>query len=431
MICKVEKTIEQYKMLENVSSVAVGVSGGADSMCLLHILSKLKVRYDILLKAVHVNHHIRGEEAERDAAVVRDFCEKLGVEFLLFSRDIPALAAERGISQEECGREERYRCFAEANCDAVAVAHNLCDSAETAVFNLIRGTGSRGLCAMAPVREPNIIRPLIGCSREEIETYCRREGIDFVTDSTNLSDDYTRNYIRHHILPAFSRVNPAYLEHIGRLTDTLRLENDFLDESARNILVELEDGYSRRELMKAHAALRRRAIAMLLREKMQKSLECRHIELVCGAVEAGKGKIELGKDLYISVNSDIISFHSAEISQDEWSVASADGLFVTPVGVYRLCSGGGKGALDADRLKGELTMSSRRPGDRLKSGKRGNTKTLKKLFNEMKIPPCQRNSIAVLRDAEGHVVWVEGVGADAAYAAGKDSQNTAVIKKEG
>ena len=142
MICKVKSTIERHKMLEGVKTVAVGLSGGADSMCLTDILIKLKVQYGVVVKAVHINHNIRGKEAERDENHVREYCKENGIELLVFSEDIPSHSKELGISEEECGRKVRYECFRKANCDAIATAHTLSDSVETSVFNFIRGTGS-------------------------------------------------------------------------------------------------------------------------------------------------------------------------------------------------------------------------------------------------------------------------------------------------
>ena len=228
MICKVRNTIDKYRMLSGVRSVAVGVSGGADSMSLVHILSSLKEEYGIILKVVHVNHNLRGQEALRDENKVRDFCNKNNIECLVFSEDIRLIARQKGIGEEECGRIVRYECFEKANCDVVAVAHSLSDSIETMVFNMIRGAGSKGLCGIPPVREPNIIRPLIDCTRQEIEAYCCENGIEYLTDSTNLLDDYTRNFIRHNIVGAFSHINKGYEKNISCLMDIVAQENDYL-----------------------------------------------------------------------------------------------------------------------------------------------------------------------------------------------------------
>ncbi|MCM1544504.1 MAG: tRNA lysidine(34) synthetase TilS, partial [Ruminococcus sp.] len=176
MICKIISTIEKYDMLTNVKSVVVGVSGGADSICLLHFLSKIREKYGIVLSAVHINHNIRGEEAKRDENFVRCFCNSLGIECHVFSIDVPKLAKDLSLSEEECGRKVRYECFNKINADAVAVAHTLSDSIETVIFNLTRGTGLKGVCGIPPVRD-NIIRPLIEITRDEVEEYCEMIGL--------------------------------------------------------------------------------------------------------------------------------------------------------------------------------------------------------------------------------------------------------------
>ena len=435
MICKVKQTIEKYGLLEGVNSLAVGVSGGADSMCLLEILSKLKDEYGIILKAVHLNHNIRGEEALRDQKAVEAFCEKLGVECLVYSIDIPALSKESGIGEEECGRIKRYECFADASCDAVATAHSLSDSIETMMFNLIRGTGAKGLCGIPATRD-NIIRPLIECARKEIESYCEENGILYVTDSTNLSDDYTRNYIRHNIIPTFSKVNENFESAIAGTLETLRNENAYLESQKDTLLkrAKTADGYDVCEFMFCESAVRRRALADILKFYMSKDVEKRHIELLDEAVLSGKGKIEISKDLYIVVSGGIISAVGNEADCEKWWCRSENGKFTTPYGVYTIETSSAeytpKNAVDADKLQGELIMSSRRDGDRFFDKKRGQTKTLKKLFNEKKIPPQVRNSIAVLRD-ENNLVWIDGIGTDGKYLPDINSKKVLIIKKEG
>ena len=257
MICKVLETIEKHCLLDNVKTVCVGVSGGADSMCLLHILSSLKEKYGITLKAVHINHNLRGEEALRDESLVRDYCEEMDIELEVFSVNVADLSEKLGLGTEECGRRVRYECFDKMGCDAVAVAHSLSDSIETVVYNLLRGTGTKGLCGIPVRREPNIIRPLAACTREEIEGYCRNENVPFITDSSNLTDDYTRNYIRHNIIPAFGKVNSSFESSIMRSCSILDEENDFIEKSAHGLILKAEanDGYDCEILMGAHSAL--------------------------------------------------------------------------------------------------------------------------------------------------------------------------------
>ena len=404
MICKVRHTIEKFGLLDGVSSLAVGVSGGADSMCLLEILSKLKLEYGIILKAVHINHNIRGEEALRDQKLVEDYCKALGVECFVYSVDIPALSKEMGIGEEECGRIKRYECFSEAECDAVATAHSLSDSIETLVFNLVRGTGTKGLCGIPPRRD-NVIRPLIGCSRKEIEHYCEENNIPYITDSTNLTDDYTRNFIRHNIVSLFSQINENFENAIGGTIETLRRENSCL-ESLKDEIVELsecDDGYKTTVLLSADSAVRRRAIAEILGVHMNKDVEKRHIDLVDEALKAGGGKIEISKDLYAVVTESAICFELKDEIAEEWETVGDNGVFDTPWGRFKVEEASSAeykniNAIDISKVKGQLYMSSRKDGDRFFSTKRKNTKTLKKLFNEAKIPGNKRNSIAILRD---------------------------------
>ncbi len=435
MICKVKRTIEKFNLLEGVKSLAVGVSGGADSMCLLEILSKLKSEYDIILKAVHLNHGIRGGEALRDQKAVEDFCRKLGVECLCFSFDIPALSKEMGIGEEECGRIKRYECYKEARCDAVATAHTLSDSIETLMFNLIRGTGTKGLCGIPPRRD-NIIRPLIECTRKEIEAYCEKNKIPYVTDSTNLSDDYTRNFIRHNIITNFSKVNENFESAMASAMETLRLENDFMDKGKDTLIGLCDNGSSYKidPLVFSYPAVRRRAIAEILSLNMPKDVEKRHIDLVDTAVLKGEGKIEITKDLYIVVSDGIMFFQGCEPEIEEWLAEEKDGVFNTPYGKYTLVGASaeyrGKNAIDADKLRGRLIVSSRKHGDRFYNKKRGQTKTLKKLFNESKIPAKERGSIAILRDEE-NLIWIDGFGTDGKYLPDINTKNVLIIKKEG
>lgn len=434
MICKVKRTIEKYNLLDGVGSIAVGVSGGADSMCLLEILSKLKEEYGIILKVVHVNHNIRGEEALRDQKLVEDYCRDKNLECLVYSVDVPALAKEMGIGEEECGRIKRYEAFSLAGCDAIATAHSLSDSIETMIFNLIRGTGVKGLCGIPPRRE-NIIRPLIDCTRGEIEGYCEKNNIPYITDSTNLSDDYTRNYIRHNIISTFGKVNENFEGAIGSAIETLRIENESMERMKNDILLSSEfgDGYKASFLRVADRTLRRRAVADILRSYMKKDVEKRHIDLVDEAIMKNDGKVEISKDFYAVVSDGILTFECKSAEATEWEAEYKDGKFTTPVGTFYIeeaASTETNNAIDADKIVGRIRMSSRCEGDAFYSKKRNNTKTLKKLFNEAKIPSEGRNNIAILRDEE-NVIWIDGFGTDGKYLPDINSKNVLIIKKEG
>lgn len=439
MICKIKGAIKKYSMLSGGETVAVGVSGGADSVCLLHALCALREEYGIKLLAVHVNHGIRGREALRDENFVRGLCEKLGVKLEVFSADVPALAKETGLGLEECGRKVRYELFESTGADAVAVAHTLSDSIETALFNFARGTGLRGVCGIPPKRD-KIIRPLIECTRAQVEKYCEENSLLFVTDSTNNTDDYARNKIRHGAVPALCGVNAEFSKCALRFFETAAAENEYIELQAKALIEESKTdcGYSAAAFQNAHPALGKRAVALLVAPKLSKPAENRHIELCMSIISKGGGKAELSKDLYICVRGGIISFQSKEEEIPEWS-ARPDGFFAeTPVGGFSLQKADLssleknelKNCLDADKLKNRLVFRSRFAGDSFCDPKRKNTKTLKKLFNEAKIPPEKRNGVAVL-DCEGKIAWLEGFGASAEFAAGPETKNVFIVKKKG
>ncbi len=435
MICKVKAAIEKYGLLEgNVRTVAVGFSGGADSVCLLHILSSLKQEYGIILKAVHINHNIRGDEAKRDESFVRDFCRKIGVDFEVYDVDVLSLAKEKKLSLEECGRLVRYECFSKSGCDCIAVAHTLSDSIETMLFNLARGTGPKGLVGISAKREPNIIRPLIDCTRQEVEAYCEENDLEYVTDSTNLSDDYTRNHIRHNLVPAFEKINTDYSSSFFRAMQSLREEDDFISKEAEKLIFisRCDKGYNTMLFSKGHSAVVKRAILILLKSRMSKPPEAKHIDACFEIITQGKGKIELGKDLYILVDSGIISFCGEEKEIPEWKSEFIDGISHTPYGDFVLESVElpSENCFDAEKIEGELFISSRLPGDSFTFRNRKITKTLKKLFNEKKIPSHKRNTVGVLHDGK-NVVWVEYIGVNAMYIPDEKTQKIIKIKKDG
>lgn len=434
MICKVKNTIDESGLLTDVRTVAVGVSGGADSMCLLHILSSLKDDYGIILKAVHVNHNIRGAEAERDQEFVRDFCRSHEIEFHLFSENVPELAEATGTGLEECGRLVRYRCFDSLNCDAVAVAHSLSDSVETMLFNLARGTSLKGLCGIPVKREPNIIRPLIECTRNEIEEYCEKNEVPFITDSTNLSDCYMRNHIRHKLLPDFEKVNSAFLQNMSRCMASVSEDEAYLGQISSEVLNECrcDAGYKNSVIRNCHPSIRKRVLNLILKSVMKKAVEAKHIELLEEIVLSENGKLEIAKDLYFSVKDDMLYVHGYEKIAVLSKHTFVDGVAVTEKGNYLLVNSDEitENSFDYGRIQNEIFISSRLPGDRFTIKNRKVTKTLKKLFNELGVPCEKRESVPVLHDGE-NVVWVEGLGVNAQYIPDENTKNIVVIIKEG
>ena len=207
----IELTINQYNMVDYGGTVIVALSGGADSVCLLHNLVLLKDKYNFKVMACHLNHHLRGEESNSDMEFCKELCRQNNIELFVKEVDVDKLSNELKISHEECGRNCRYEFFnflAEKYNAKIATAHNSDDNLETTIYNMTRGASLKGLSGIPKVRD-YIIRPLINTSREKIEEYCKGYGLKYVTDSTNLTDEYTRNKIRHNVIPVLKEINPS------------------------------------------------------------------------------------------------------------------------------------------------------------------------------------------------------------------------------
>ena len=223
--------------------LVVGVSGGADSVCLLRLLCEIQEEWDLTLSVVHINHGIRGQEADEDAAYVAQLAKRWHLPFFLVEEDVPKLAREQGLSEEEAGRELRYREFESIRqsrgANGIAVAHHQEDQAETVLFQLLRGSGVRGLTGMLPKRG-HIVRPLLGMSRREIEEYLAKEKIFYRQDSTNDDIHYARNYIRKELFPLLEqRLNQQVVRHLAELAGDAGQWCEYIDEQAKPVVERL------------------------------------------------------------------------------------------------------------------------------------------------------------------------------------------------
>ena len=256
MIPGVESFLEQYHMIEQSDVVVAGVSGGADSVCLLLHLLELKEKLSFTLAAVHVQHGIRGEESLQDAAFVEELCRRYQVQLFRYDYDVPEYAKQHGYSEEEAGRNLRYESFHKALEELgapegkIAVAHNRNDLAETMLWNMIRGSGMRGMAGIPPVRE-GIIRPLLHTARVEIENYLKEKGESYCTDATNASLDYTRNRIRNQVLPVLEELNAGVYAHMEQLGDDIRKTQEYLSA----VIEEKKAQYVERDFRKTQAFL--------------------------------------------------------------------------------------------------------------------------------------------------------------------------------
>lgn len=432
--------IKKYDMLPHGGRVVVGLSGGADSVSLLHVLNELRDELNITLTAVHVNHGIRGEEAYRDEQFCKTLCESLGIELRSFHFDIPALSKQRKLSEEECGRNVRYEVFRSVAGEGgtIATAHNLNDNAETVLLNITRGTGNKGICGIPPKRG-NIIRPLIETDRKQIEQYISDNNLTYVTDSTNLNSDYSRNKIRNRVLPVLEEINPSVLSSFQRLISSANEDEAFLSEKVKEAyIVCCKDNRLDENLLLSYPVnIRKRVIAAYLSDNTGSDASSVNINNILNIVGNKKSVTTLG-GLKLRSRGGFIETVTEE-PEGEWSVGFPlqGGEAELPVGNKRIKVTVKKdlqklnkelldNLIDCDKICNTAVLRSRREGDRFNLRKRNVTKSLKKLFNEEKIPPEKRNSLAVLSDGE-NVVWVESFGVSGRYAVNKNTKNAVEI----
>lgn len=407
---------ERFGMFGEADTIVCALSGGADSVCLTLALKELSSEYGFRLKAVHVNHLLRGAESDRDEQFCRDLCERTDIPLTVFRADAAAFSKEHKMSLESGARKLRYGFFDEV-CEEnakIATAHTLSDSAETVIFNLSRGTGLKGLCGIPPVRD-KMIRPLIYCKREEILSFLSEKGQDFVTDSTNLSDDYSRNKIRHNVIPVLEELNSGFFESIKRLTESLSEDERFLSELAAE---HYDD-----DLRNVDASVRRRVIKQKLREAgIEPSGE--KILSVEECALKGNGKTILSGELYAAakngrIRTEIIP--RKRLVFPETKAIIGENPFLCDKTVIISVNNGENNAgrayvndlltkfvLDCDKIQGELILRNRRDGDGFIRAGRNFTSSLKKLMNES-VPVGERDKIAIIADDKG-IIWAEGFG---------------------
>ena len=436
MICKFKSAVRQYDMLKKGDRVIVALSGGADSMSLLHLILSVKDEYGISVKAAHINHCLRGKEADRDMLFVQDACKKLGVELRTLVFDVKAEAERTSESIEECGRRIRYDFFRSIDSDAkIATAHTLSDNEETVLMNLARGTGISGLCGIPAVRG-NIIRPLINCSRADVEKYCLENDIEYVHDSTNDEDDYTRNFVRHNLIPCMKKLNPSFDDAVLRCVSLLKSDNDFLENETEKLLENshIKNGvYNVTVLKNAHISLRKRALVKIVYNFCKTYPEKIHIDLIENLLSSS-GKVQVTSGVYCVVKSKQL-YLEREFTKEEFSVTvDGAGEYILPSGKIIVSVGTHKvykdllfNTVDCDKIGKNLILRNRKSGDKISLQKRNVTKTLKKLFCEENIPESERGNIPVLADEKG-VVWVDSFGTDKKYVPDEKSKNVYIIE---
>ncbi len=428
MIDKVKSVIDKYGMLKSGSTVVVGVSGGSDSMALLYILCSLKNEYGIGLIAAHVNHGLRGESADRDERFVSDYCTANGIEFHSLKADVAAMAKESGRGFEECGRQIRYDFFNSFGDNIIiATAHNLSDRAETFLFNFARGSSLRGLCSIPAVRG-NIIRPLIECTKDEINAFCKENSIDYVTDETNSDVAYSRNRIRHNVVTQLKSINPSFEKSVSRCINSLNEDEEYLTSLAKVIAdkSKSDGGYLCSVLLEAALPVMKRALVMIVEENTGVTPEYRSLEATADILRNG-GKIQINGGVTVRVRKGVLDFPKISDGPCDIRIETEAVNIKETNNLQNISKEHLEYYLDYDKIHGKVFVRVREEGDKISLASRNCTKSLKKLFNELAVPPEKRDSIAVVADDNGLLI-LEGVGVDRRAVVTSETERILIVR---
>lgn len=413
-------------MVQSGHSVLVAVSGGADSMCLLDILCNLDM--DIHIFAAHYNHGLRSEESDRDEGFVNEYCKSRSIQCFCKKGDVAAAAMATGRGIEETAREMRYAFLQESagfcGADRIATAHNADDNVETVLMNIIRGAGLDGICGIPPVRD-NIIRPLLCMTRGKIEDYLKHSGVPNTFDSSNIDQTFTRNRLRHRVVPVLRELNPDLSMSVMSMTQRLRADRECLSVWAREIFdgaisvgVDVRGEVS--ALLELPEAIRSRVIRLALDtigvtgdSRIVRSID----ELLCSENPSARISLRGGRSARREYG-EIVFCHDAALTNgfQPINLDMDSETYIPELGIQIIC---GTGKVSNNSLNnfyfknsdicGNIAVRPRYQGDKITLAGRKCTKTLKKLFIEAKIPEVDRSRIPVFTDDKG-VIAVMGLG---------------------
>ncbi len=412
---RVLRWCRQQALFSPGDAVTASLSGGADSVAMLHLLLSLRHELGISVRAAHYNHCLRGAESDRDEAFCRRLCSSWGVELACGRGDVAAYAAENGLGTELAARTLRYAFLCSLG-GKIATAHTADDNLETVLLHLIRGAALRGLCGIPPVRE-QIVRPILCLTRADVERYLAASGLAHVTDSTNLQDDCLRNRIRHHVVPLLTAENPALAAGTLEAAESLRRDETFLQAQADALLEQASapGGYRVAPLADAPSALRLRALRRLMERAGCRSLSSAHLKAADALLYGGPSQSLQLPGLTLRRQYALLLCTAAPDRSFSPFLLPLPGRHHLPPDGALLCEG-------PFPYRGEaglcLTLSApplvrpRMPGDRLRLD--GGAKSLKALMINRKIPAAERSGVPVL-ELDGTVIAAVGIGADPRY----------------
>lgn len=428
MIHKVAKFIEQKQLLNPQDKVLVALSGGADSVALLIVLEKLGYRCE----ALHCNFHLRGEESMRDEKFVRELCERRNFSLKVVNFDTTAYSKEKKISIEMAARELRYKAFEQerqkSGASAIAVAHHRDDSAETVLLNLLRGTGIKGLHGIQP-KNGHIVRPLLCVQRKEILQYLQWRGESFVTDSSNLETDYTRNKIRLNILPMMSEINPSVIESIAQTAERIA-------ESEKIYAAAIEQGIARVKegnTIYTERLMNEPSPSALLHEILQPiGFNSTQINDICDSISREGCRIFESKDFRVIKERKTLVIAPLQREKTEALTLPLTGETLTPQGKLICTQREFCGSVERDRniatldlakITPPLTLRPWQKGDRFTPfGMRG-SKLISDYATDRKMSKLEKEQLLVVTDATERIIWLVGERPSAHCAVKESTKN--------
>ena len=382
----------KYNLISPGDTIVCAVSGGADSMALLWAMYLLKEEWRLDLSAAHFNHHLRGAESDRDEAFVREFCAGYGIPLHVGSAEVKP--GRKGL--EAAAREARY-AFLRSLPGKIATAHTADDNAETVLLLLVRGTGLKGLGGIMP-KNGDVIRPMLSVTRAQVEELLEEYAVDHISDSSNETDAFLRNRLRHHVMPLLTQENPRIAENLSAMALRLRQDEEALSQIARqHAPIGVED------LRQQPPAIRARALEAFLKESGVKEPEGSHIALAEALVFTDKpsAAAQFPGGITIARNYDALEVRAERVSPEEVTLSPGETVLF---GDYRITCSPAEAIINTETTftvspVGAIRVRSRRTGDELRLS--GGCKSLKKRFIDKKITAASRDRIPVLCDDLG------------------------------
>jgi tRNA(Ile)-lysidine synthase len=451
LLGQVKTTIKKHSMLSEKDRVLTGLSGGPDSVCLLHALNNLKDEYKLALHAIYIDHGLRPDEIPAEIEFCKKLCETFGVPFITKSVDVKSYAMDYGLNKQEAARELRYKAFDETslelNANRIALAHNADDQAETFFMRILRGSGQKGLTGIPPVRG-KIIRPLIETDRKNIEEFLDSISQSFIVDSSNLKKDYFRNWLRLAVMPEFKKQNPALVNTISRVCEIIREEDNYLELIVTKTLMKLIPKKTDKlielflvPLENMDKAILRRVLRRAIDAvKGLRGIGFVHIEDIIELVKKGDSgdRIYLPKGIRVIKGYATLILTSEQPSQlrtyslnaPEELALKESGILIKSSFAYSAeisCDGKSKVMLDAERIKLPLVVRARKAGDFFYPAGFGKKKKLQDYFVDEKIPRDERDSVPIVLSGED-IVWIAGYRADERFKATPETKKILMLE---